>query len=45
MNPKYSVLWNNQSLQIVCVKIRDYLSEGIKVIWFGDRESVLSLNK
>lgn len=43
MEPNYSVLLCNQSMEEYKDKIDTWLHRGIKVIWFGDAESVASL--
>ena len=43
MEPKYSILLCNQSLEEYQNKIDGWLHKGIKVIWFGDTEDVDNL--
>ena len=40
MDPKYSILLCNQSLEEYKEKIEECLHQGIKVIWFGKDEDV-----
>ena len=45
MNPKYSILICNQSLAEYEDKIKNWLSFGIKVLWFGKEEEVKYLKE
>lgn len=45
MEPKYSVLLCNQSINEYSDKITRWLADGIKVIWFGREEDVSRLKK
>ena len=45
MEPKYSILLCNQSIEEYKEKINTWLHRGIKVIWFGDAEGVAFLKE
>lgn len=45
MNPKYSVLLYNKNYGEFREKIQAWLTSGIKVFWFGTKESVSTLQK
>lgn len=45
MNPRYSIILCNQSLAEYEEKINNWLSYGIKVLWFGEEEEAASLKQ
>ena len=45
MNPKYSVLLCGHSVNEYILKIEEWLSQGIKVIWLGSNESCTTLKE
>ena len=45
MNPKYSILLCNQSLERYGGQIRTWLHQGIKVIWLGKHEEAAELRR